>query len=93
MSTTTLFDALLLLKTAEEYQRFLTDLCTPQELQALEERWRVCQLLATEQYSYRQIHEKTGVSLTTIGRVARFLREEPYHGYQLLLDRLPRSIP
>jgi uncharacterized protein YerC len=42
-------------------------------LQALKDRWAVAELLAEGRLSYREIHEETGVSVTTIGRVARFL--------------------
>lgn len=86
--TLDLFQALLVLKNPEEIRNFLRDLCTPQEISALKERWRVCQLLERGDLSYREIHAKTGASLTTIGRVARFLKEEPYQGYRLVLDRL-----
>lgn len=51
---------------------FLEDLCTPAELEAMTDRWRVVPLLA-EGVPYREIHELTGVSVTTIGRVARTL--------------------
>ena len=37
--------------------------------------------------TYREIHEATGVSTTTIVRVARFLRQENNGGYRILLDR------
>ena len=87
-----LSQALLLLKDEEECHRFLADLCTPQEIKALRERWRVCQLLEQGGLSYRAIHEITGASLTTIGRVARFLKDEPYQGYRTILERL-RSKP
>lgn len=83
----TLYEALVGLKNAEECSKFLQDLCTPQELASMKERWRVCQLLARKDRSYRQIHDKTRVSLATIGRVARFLREESYGGYRLILQR------
>ncbi|MBX9868498.1 MAG: DNA-binding transcriptional regulator [Burkholderiaceae bacterium] len=83
-----LVEALLMLKNAEEGQRFLADLCTPQELRALKERWRVCQLLAQGNLSYRDIHQITGASLTTIGRVARFLKEEQNQGYTTVLNRI-----
>ncbi len=36
-----LFNIFLLLENAEEVKRFLTDLCTPQEIKALKERWKV----------------------------------------------------
>lgn len=86
-----LYEALLLLKNEEEMGRFMSDLCTPQEIKALAERWRVCKLLDEESISYREIHSLTGASLVTIGRVARFLKTEPHHGYKLVLDRLKKS--
>tara|TARA_R110002020_G_scaffold362939_4_gene575244 strand:+ start:294 stop:581 length:288 start_codon:yes stop_codon:yes gene_type:complete len=67
---------------------FLTDLCTPAERRAITERWAVAQLLEQDELSYRDIRAKTGVSTTTIGRVARFLREEPHGGYRLALDKI-----
>ncbi len=81
-------DALLQMKTRDECRRFLLDLCTPAELTAFAERWRVCQLLEAGGLSYREIHAQTGVSVTTIGRVARFLLQEPHQGYALALGRL-----
>lgn len=83
-----LSDAFLHLETREECARFLADLCTPQEIQALNERWIVCQYLYQGNLSYRDIHALTGVSLTTITRVGRFLNLEPNKGYRSLLDRL-----
>ena len=85
-----LFDAIMLLKNKDECEAFLKDLCTPQELSSLKERWKVCQLLNQRNLSYREIHQRTGTSLTTTSRVARFLKEESYGGYRLLLSRLPK---
>ena len=86
-----LYEALLLLKTTEEMDRFFKDLCTPQEIEALSERWRVCKLINQGTLSYREINSLTGVSLATIGRVARFLNNEPHHGYRLILSRINKS--
>ncbi|MDR0942517.1 MAG: trp operon repressor [Holosporales bacterium] len=83
-----LFEAILMLKNADEAKRFFTDLCTPKELEALKERWKVCQLLNAGTLSYREISEKTGSSTTTVTRVARFLNDEPYGGYKSLLKRI-----
>lgn len=80
--------ALTSVKSAEEMERFLVDLCTPAELRALSERWHVAQLLDAGEQSYRDINALTGVSTTTIGRVARFLKDEPHQGYRAVLDRL-----
>ncbi|MEB3702445.1 YerC/YecD family TrpR-related protein [Candidatus Bealeia paramacronuclearis] len=90
--TVDLADAILLLESKGEVEVFLKDLCTPQEIKALKERWRVCQLLERGTSSYRQIHSITGASLTTIGRVARFLKDEPYCGYQTVLKKLKTEV-
>jgi TrpR-related protein YerC/YecD len=83
-----LLDTLLAIDTKDQLSNFLKDLCTPAELRSLDERWKVCQLLAKENLSYREIHAITGASLTTIGRVARFLKEERYGGYRNILAKL-----
>ncbi len=83
--------AILRLETLEETYNFLKDLCTPQEIKSLSERWRVCQLLDEGKLSYRDIRQVTGASLTTIGRVARFLKDEPYHGYKSILNKIKKD--
>ena len=55
------------------------------------QRWHVARLLDAGELSYREIHDETGVSTTTITRVARFLEQEPNQGYRLVLDRLKQS--
>lgn len=65
---------------------FLEDLCTPAELEAMSDRWRVVPLLL-ESVPYREIHDRTAVSVTTIGRVARTL-ERGAGGYAAALDAL-----
>ena len=83
-----LFDAFLALKTPEEVEAFLTDLCTPAEVRAFAERWAVARLLDEGGRSYREIACQAGASPTTVVRVARFLKEMPHQGYRLVLDRL-----
>ena len=81
-----LSEALLSLQNPQEMKQFLEDLCTPAELEAMVDRWRVAQLV-NQGNSYRDIREITGVSVTTIGRVARFM-ELGTGGYRTVLDRL-----
>jgi TrpR-related protein YerC/YecD len=81
-----LCDALSRIDESEAMRSVLIDLCTPAELRALSERWRVAQMLAEGEKSYREISAETGVSTTTIGRVSRFLKDEPHGGYRLLLE-------
>jgi TrpR-related protein YerC/YecD len=64
--------ALASLSRPEDVRAFLEDLCTPAELEAMADRWRVVPLLL-EGVPYREIHDRTLVSVTTIGRVARTL--------------------
>lgn len=64
--------ALAALEKPEEVRAFLIDLCTPAELEAMADRWRVVPHLL-KGVPYREIHELTGVSVTTVGRVARTL--------------------
>ncbi|MFL6577763.1 MAG: YerC/YecD family TrpR-related protein [Povalibacter sp.] len=81
-----LFNAVLTLKNIEECRSFFRDLCTPAELQALADRWSVVGLLQ-QGVPYREIHKQTGVSVTTIGRVARYLTNGN-GGYSLASERL-----
>jgi TrpR-related protein YerC/YecD len=83
-----LFSAILKLKDVDESRAFFQDLCTPAELQAIKDRWAVAELL-TDGFTYRQIRDKTGVSVTTVGRVARCLAEKPA-GYSAVLKRKGR---
>jgi len=84
-----LSEALLSLETTQEVKQFLEDLCTPAELEAMIDRWRVAQLV-NQGHSYRDIREMTKVSVTTIGRVARFI-EQGTGGYRTALDRLEKT--
>jgi TrpR-related protein YerC/YecD len=83
-----LAEALLGLQSVGEVKAFLDDLCTPSELRAFAERFKVARLLDEGGLSYREISERTGASTTTVTRVARFLREMPHQGYRLVLDKM-----
>jgi TrpR-related protein YerC/YecD len=81
-----LFEAIVTLQTSSECADFFRDLCTPAELQALVDRWAVVGLLL-DGLTYRDISARTGVSVTTIGRVARFL-SDGYGGYRRVIERI-----
>lgn len=83
--------ALISLRTVDDCRNFLRDLCTPAELQALVDRWQVVEMLQQE-LPYRRIHDLTGVSVTTIGRVARFLTDG-FGGYTAALEHVNDSHP
>jgi len=80
--------ALLTPRDVDEMRLLLVDLCTPAEIRTLAERWQVARLLDRDELSYREIQEATGVSTTTVVRVARFLKQEPNKGYRRALDAL-----
>ena len=86
-----LIEALLSLGNADEARRFLHDVCTPKEIADLSDRWWVARLVDEGKHSYRDIHEITSVSVTTIGRVARFLQQENFHGYRMVIDRMKKG--
>ncbi len=81
-----LIAALLTLRSAEECRAFLRDLCTPAELQAMADRWAVVECLRRG-LPYREVHRQTAVSITTIGRVARYLAQGN-GGYALAAQRI-----
>ncbi|MBW8851002.1 MAG: DNA-binding transcriptional regulator [Xanthomonadales bacterium] len=77
------------LRRPEDVRAFLEDLCTPAELEAMADRWKVVPLLV-EGVPYREIHDRTLVSVTTIGRVARTI-ERGAGGYRLAIGRRARA--
>src|SRR4030095_2404438 len=81
-----LADAVLTLKTRDEARRFLRDLCTLPELEALTHRWQTAQLLE-EHVPYVEIAERVPTSTATVTRVAQWLRNGT-GGYRTALDRV-----
>lgn len=82
--------ALAQLSVQEDVRAFLIDLCTPAELEAMADRWKVVPLLI-ECVPYREIHDRTLVSVTTIGRVARTIKLGA-GGYAAAIAALKRAI-
>jgi len=80
-----LADAVLSLRTRDEAQRFLRDLCTLPELEALTHRWQTVRLL-DERVPYLEIAERVPTSTATVTRVAQWLRHGT-GGYRVALDR------
>jgi TrpR-related protein YerC/YecD len=90
LSERALFNALAVLRSADECRAFFRDLCTPAEIQAMADRWAAVEGLQRG-LPYREIHRLTGVSVTTIGRVARFLAAGN-GGYALAVRRLEAGV-
>ena len=79
--------ALKKLNTDKDIENFLKDLCTPTEIEAMQERWQVAQLLYRGDSTYRDIASKLNTSTATVTRVARFLFKESNKGYLSLLTK------
>ena len=77
--------AFLTLRTPEEATRFLRDLCTRGELEALAHRWQIVRLLQ-DGIPYLEIAERVHTSTATVTRVAQWLRHGA-GGYALALRR------
>jgi TrpR-related protein YerC/YecD len=83
-----LADALTTLRTRDEVTRFLRDLCTLPELEALTHRWQTV-LLLDEGVPYVEIAARVPTSTATVTRVAQWLRHGT-GGYGIALERTRR---
>lgn len=81
-----LIDAVLALRDADEAKRFLRDLMTEKEIKEFGNRLETARLLARD-VQYNTISEDTGLSPTTIARIAKWLYGS-LGGYRLILARL-----
>ena len=81
-----LYEALLQVETVEECKKFLEDLCTVNELRAMEQRYQVATYLHSDMI-YSDILERTGASSATISRVNRSLQSGA-GGYEVVFRRL-----
>lgn len=78
--------AILALKNENEAKRFLRDLMTPSEIKEFANRLEAARLLS-EDIQYSAISERTGLSSSTIARIAKWLGGS-LGGYRLVLSRL-----
>jgi len=83
-----LADAFVVLRTRDEARRFLRDLCTLPELEALAHRWQTVRLLE-QGIPYLEIAGRVPTSTATVTRVAQWLRHGT-GGYRIALDRESR---
>jgi TrpR-related protein YerC/YecD len=84
-----LADAVISLRTRDEARRFLRDLCTLPELEALAHRWQTVQLLE-QSVPYLEIAQRVPTSTATVTRVAQWLRHGT-GGYRIALERAKRK--
>lgn len=81
-----MFDAMLTIKTREEFYQLFDDLATMNEIQSLAQRLQVAKML-NDGDTYSQIEKETKASTATISRVRRCL-DYGSDGYKIVLDRM-----
>ena len=81
-----LLEALCLLASVDEARAFLSDLCTPREIEDLSQRLEVATMLAAGS-SYLEVSRAMGASSTTVSRVSKCLNKGT-GGYRMVLSRL-----
>jgi TrpR-related protein YerC/YecD len=80
--------AIRTLRTTDEVTRFLRDLCTRAELEALAHRWETARLV-DDGVPYLEIAERVPTSTATVTRVAQWVRHG-VGGYRIALERAKR---
>jgi TrpR-related protein YerC/YecD len=81
-----LFATIASFRGPEQMRRFLRDLCTPGELDAMAQRWEVAKLV-NQGVPYLEISKRTGASTATVTRVAQWL----HHGEGGYLEALRKQ--
>ena len=81
-----LIQAILALKTENEAGRFLRDLMTEKEIREFSKRLKAAEML-TEKIPYSTIEKETGLSSTTVARVAKWLNGKG-GGYKIIINKL-----
>jgi len=83
-----LAEELRTLRDPQEVSRFLRDLCTLPELEALAHRWQTV-ILLEQGVPYVEIAERVPTSTATVTRVAQWFRHGT-GGYRIALERTRR---
>jgi len=81
-----LYEAILLLQSPPEARQFFRDLLTETEIREFAERWKVAQMIM-DGTPYTTIIGRTGLSSTTVARVARWVKRGT-GGYRLVRRRM-----
>ena len=82
----TLLQALLSLESPDQARRFLRDLMTEKEISEFSKRLKAAEML-TEKIPYSTIEKQTGLSSTTVARVAKWLNGKE-GGYREILQKI-----
>ncbi|MDX9892925.1 MAG: YerC/YecD family TrpR-related protein [Patescibacteria group bacterium] len=83
--TAQLFKAIAKIGTTRQAEQFIRDLCTLDEIYEMARRWQAVRMI-NQGKSYREIAAKTGLSTTTVTRVAYWLNYGE-GGYRAILKK------
>ena len=86
-----LFRTILTLTNEDELRRFFRDLLTENEIAEFSNRWQAAQMLNSK-IPYSKIVSETGLSSTTVARIAKWLNGDQ-GGYRLALARAAHHTP
>jgi TrpR-related protein YerC/YecD len=86
-----LVKAFLALDNPDEVKRFLRDLLTEKEIEEFAKRFQAAEMLSSD-VPYLTISKQTGLSSTTVARVAKFLRGKD-GGYAAIIAKLHHQDP
>ncbi|MDD2807731.1 MAG: YerC/YecD family TrpR-related protein [Patescibacteria group bacterium] len=86
--TESLYQTIVSLKNVSESKCFFRDLLTIEEITEFSKRWQAAKLL-DQKLPYRAVATKTGLSTTTVTRVAHWLNNGK-GGYKLAINRLKK---
>lgn len=80
---------LLTPKNAQEMEAFLEDFLSPAELETLQERWALVDLLL-QGFSQRQVRDRLGISISKVSRGATILKYGR-GGFKKIWSRIPQK--
>ena len=84
-SVESLFEGIICLESVAECYAFFEDICTPNELLSIAQRFHVGEMLL-DKATYKDITAETGASTTTISRVNRLLKDDK-NGLEMIYAR------
>ena len=81
-----LYEAIVRIETTEEAEKFLDDLCTIKELEAMSQRLKAAKMLLAGK-TYQEIVGQTDISSATLARVSRCVQYGD-GGYKQVIEKI-----
>jgi uncharacterized protein YerC len=86
-----LYEAIRLLRTEKEFERFWEDLLTPKERKKIMIRWRTFCLMCIEPSTQREARKRLGVSLDTVNKACQILFNKGTGEIRRVIQKLYRE--